>query len=67
MKSKKSLLEQEFNRCWSEMLTKCYTCKCKDKEGFAIRMKDVHIFGKDFKEDFFKTIEENYALKAEND
>ena len=50
--------EKQFNKCWSEMLTKCYTCKCKDKEGFAIRLKDLHIFGKQFKKDLFKTIKD---------
>ena len=53
---KQTELEKEFNKCWSEMLTKCYTCKCKDTEGFSIRLKDLHIFGNAFKKDLFKTI-----------
>ncbi len=49
-------LEKEFNKCWNEMLNKCYTCKCKDDVGFAIKLKHLHIFGKQFKKDLFKTI-----------
>lgn len=52
----KSELEKEFNKCWSEMLNKCYTCKCQEDAGFAIKMKHLHIFGKQFKRDLFKTI-----------
>lgn len=49
-------LEREFNRCWSRMLERGYTCRCKDKEGFAIRFKDLYIFGKAFKKDLFFTL-----------
>ena len=49
-------LEREFNKCWKEMLGKCYTCKCKEPIGFAIKLKDLHIFGNKFKKDLFKTI-----------
>ena len=50
-------LEKQFNKCWSNMLRKAYTCKCKNHEGFAIRLMDLHIFGKKFKKDLFTTIE----------
>jgi len=51
-------IEKQFNKCWSKMLEKAYTCKCRDKEGFSIRLKDLHIFGKEFKKDLFATFKD---------
>jgi len=56
-------LERHFNRCWSEMLKKAYTCKCNEDVGFAIKLRDLHIFGKKFKKDLFKTIDTLNSIK----
>lgn len=56
MENETKELERVFNRCWKEMLAKCYTCKCENHQGFSINLRHLHIFGKRFKKDLFNTI-----------
>ena len=62
-----SELEKEFKKCWNRMLDRAYTCKCESggNVGFAVKLRHLHIFGRDFMKDFFKTIDEKYQLREE--
>jgi len=41
--------ESFINKKWKYMLQNCYTCKCKETEGFSIRLSKLNMFSKKFK------------------